>query len=132
MTIKHCQSAGLSRSCGDCKHAPANAPDSKPRPPIAPTVGSSGSGAAVKGEHVSYVDLLMRCGRPAEIARHRLREIVEVDRENVPCGRWVRRSMPPMFWRGAVAIIESSMRNGRPYDWLFPLLRPRYRWEVRR
>lgn len=41
MTIKHCKSAGLARACGDCKHAPSNAPDDKPRPAIAPTIGVS-------------------------------------------------------------------------------------------
>lgn len=42
MTIKHCNSAGLARACTDCKHARANHPDDKPRPVIAPTVGSGG------------------------------------------------------------------------------------------
>ena len=42
MTTKDCRSAGLSRACGECKHARANHPPGTKAPPIAPTVGSSG------------------------------------------------------------------------------------------
>lgn len=38
MSIKTCLRAGLSRSCGDCKHNRNNAPDLRERETIAPTI----------------------------------------------------------------------------------------------
>jgi hypothetical protein len=61
------------------------------------------------------------------IAKHRLLKIVRQDREAVPCGRWVRVSLiEDCMMAFALALAGASESVVRQ------LVRPRYRYEVRR
>jgi hypothetical protein len=64
------------------------------------------------------------------IARGRLRWCIENDRTAAPCGRWVRQYWDWYTACFLIGLATSSLPAMRPG--LRRLLKPRYRWEVRR